>query len=142
MPRIVVLAQAVNGTGKALVIGAFTQRKKVWHALELLEHTEPTPTCEKLADLVVQDDVLQTTLPALYRHLCAILRQNGRVVLGRLVGGEFVRAYLLVEGELNQLRAADLDADGKPQPCPLKGGEAEEPDKATRGPEEIGRAHV
>lgn len=126
MARIVVLAKAYRETGRALIVGAFTQRKKVWGAIELLEGIQPTPACAELPGLRVYDDVLETDLPALYRHLCAILRQNGRAVFGRRVGDQFLRDYLLVEGELNLPRQLDLDEQGNPRPCPLKGGEAAE----------------
>jgi len=119
MPRVVILAKTFGGTGKAMVVGAFTKPKKVWGAIEVLEGGQPTPTCTVLPGLVVQDDVLETTLPALYRHLLAILRQNGRAVLGRNVDGKFVRQYLLLEAELNRPRVDDLDEFGRPRPCPL-----------------------
>ena len=146
MARVIILCESPPGQGKCLVRGAYTQRKKVWAAIE--QSVGGLQSTHALAD-----DITGKEFPAKYPKLCDLLRRNGRALLlepGSTYRepGESARRFLLVEGELNKLRDWDLDDEGRPRPCPLGGAEDGEaakevtPTKAPAAPADAGGADV
>jgi hypothetical protein len=104
MARVQVLGQGCRKTGKMLVRGVYTQKKKLWEAMEEVFDG-------KLADLNLFDDVSDKTLQASYKGLCERLRVMGRATLVSMDGE---RVFQVIDAETNELRGWDVDEDGKP----------------------------
>ena len=113
--------------------GVWTQRKKVWNAIERMEGVPVTPGCAVIGKLALVDDVKLRKTELHYQKLCALLRANGRAGLRSTETGV---SYLLVECEPNSPRGRDLDRNGEPQPCPIGNPDVEEPEKQEQKPEE------
>jgi hypothetical protein len=133
MARMIVMAQKGPGGGM-LVRGLFTQKKKLWEALEQLEPA--------MSSMVVFDDVSASESPVSYRKVCDMLRVNGRAVIA-LKGGD--KEFLMIESEVNRLRDWDVGQDGVPVPNPVRddagpdvgaGSEGGQPEPAQDGGKE------
>ena len=76
MARVIILCESPPGQGKCLVRGAYTQRKKVWAAVEqTVGGLQSTHT--------LADDITGKEFPAKYPKLCDLLRRNGRALTKR-----------------------------------------------------------
>ena len=101
MARVQTLGQRHPQTGKMLIrCCAFSQKKKVWTALE------------SLADLTVLElfnDVTEKRSRLTYGGLCEMLRVNGRA---SIVAANGQREFQIIDGETNILRDWDVDEEG------------------------------
>lgn len=91
-------------TGKMIVTGIFTQKKKLWETLQELDpHIETR---------IIFDDVSGRSAEANYNRICGLLTKAGRVHI--LDVEEKKPIFFLVECEENVIRDPDFDDDGKP----------------------------
>lgn len=102
MPKVQVLGQRCPHGGKMLIRGVFTQRKKLWEAMEKVFDGS-------LEDLMLLDDTSNKMLPASYNALCKYLRQMGRA---SLVDANSRREFQVVDASTNELRDWDVDEEG------------------------------
>ena len=102
MARVQVLGQRCPYGGKMLIRGVFTQKKKLWVAME--EIASPG----ELSSMMVVDDVTGKELPASYGALCDRLRVVGRATVVK--DGE--REFQVVDAETNLLRGWDVGEEG------------------------------
>ena len=109
MAKVIVLIQNKPDTNTNCVRGVFSQKKKVWTALEEL-------TDNKVGDYTLKDDVSGVQVDATYNRLCNMLTKAGRTHL--LLEDKPV--FLLVELVGNEIRDWDLDNEGKPKYNPVK----------------------
>jgi hypothetical protein len=103
MAKVQVLGQRCPHGDKMLIRGVFTQRKKLWEAME-----KALKTC-KLEDLTIAEDISDKTYPASYKNLCNQLRLVGRA---SLVDADGSRVFQVVDAETNVIRGWDVDAEG------------------------------
>lgn len=85
-----------------LIRGVFTQKKKLWAAME-------EATQYPLEDMQLLDDMSGETKDANYSRLCSDLRQTGRATLTTSDG---TREFQVIETVMNSLRGWDVDGDG------------------------------
>ena len=117
MARVCVLGQRHPQLDKVMVRGVFTQRKKLWAALE----TIMAPL--KLTDMTLYDDVAKTDVAASYSALCMRLTKAGRVTIADAEGR---KTFLVCESMMNEVREWDADEAGVLKYNPvLRGGEDE-----------------
>jgi hypothetical protein len=100
MAKVQVLGQMCPHGGAMLIRGVFTQKKKLWAAME--EAAAPVD----LGELLIVDDVSGRTAPASYGLLCDRLRVVGRAAL---VGPDGRREFQVVDAATNELRGWDVD---------------------------------
>ena len=103
MAKVQVLGQRCRHGGKMLVRGVFTQKKKLWEAME--ESFSPHP----LDSLVIVNDVSGSSVPASYGALCDRLRVLGRATF---VAPDGRREFQVVDAVTNELRDWDVDEEG------------------------------
>jgi hypothetical protein len=89
-----------------LIRGVFTQKKKLWEAIEDIG----------INSLMIRDDFSKKLSPCSYNGLCKVLREVGRVTLAD-EDGKIV--FMIVDAETNQLRDWDIDEDGEPRCNPV-----------------------
>lgn len=99
MPKIEVLGQR-NNQGKMYIRGAFSQKKKVWEAMQQIKD---------FSDMELVNDVNNKNFPVKYNTMCDILKNNGRV---SLINSQGQREFQIIEGEMNHLRNWDVDDEG------------------------------
>lgn len=109
MPKIEIIGNKCPNTGRMLVRGAFSQKKKAWNAIEqLIDASSST----------LLNDVNGKTMEAKYDTFCQWIRENGRVAFVDENGDKTVQ---VVEGEMNELRGVDIDENGTPVQNPTGG---------------------
>jgi hypothetical protein len=108
MARITSLYQRHPKVGQMFYRGPYTQKKKVWEAMESL--------VGPLDSMILFDDVAGTESRLSYSRLCDSLRLRGRAVVARPDGE---KEFMLLDSELNSLRNWDVDDDGSPIPNPV-----------------------
>jgi hypothetical protein len=106
MAKVQVLGQRCLHKPKMLIRGVFTQKKKLWEAMEEL-YKQP---------LMIRDDFTKKLVPCNYNGLCKILREVGRVTL---VAEDGDTIFQIVDAETNKLRDWDIDEDGEPRCNPV-----------------------
>lgn len=102
MARVQVLGQRCPHGGKMLIRGVYTQKKKLWAAME-------EAAGGVLGDLTIVDDVSGREAPASYGLLCDRLRVIGRATL---VGPDGRREFQVVDAITNETRDWDVDEEG------------------------------
>jgi len=91
--------------------GVFTQKKKVWEAMESLVGKERLVQCE------IYDDVAEKRIGANQSRMTSLLTKAGRAIVLDEAGEPL---FLLVESETNVVRDWDVDEDGDPVYNPVK----------------------
>ena len=86
-----------------LIRGVFTQKKKLWAAME--EVFAPA----SLEDLTIVDDVSGRSVPASYGALCDRLRTIGRATFTAADGK---REFQVIDAATNEVRDWDVDEEG------------------------------
>jgi hypothetical protein len=90
--------------GKMLIVGVFTQKKKLWETLQELE-----PEIEKK---MIYNDVMNKGTDANYNWVCKLLTTAGRVHI--LDPETRSPLFFMVECEENKVRDSDFDSEGNP----------------------------
>lgn len=102
MAKVQVLGQRCPHGGKMLIRGVFSQKKKLWAAMQ------EASLCP-LEGLQLVGDMSGDMKDANYSRLCVSLRQTGRATLATPDG---TREFQVVETVRNQLRPWDVDEEG------------------------------
>jgi len=103
MARVCVLGQSHPTLKKLMIRGTFTQRKKLWAAMESL-------ATGKIAEMNIHDDMANTDVAASYEALCRKLSKAGRVTLMDTSG---TRVFLVCETVMNEVRDWDATDTGE-----------------------------
>jgi len=90
--------------GKMITVGIFTQKKKLWEALEQLDSS--------IRSHLILDDVSGRSAEASYDRICGLLSKAGRVHI--LDAESKLPLFFMIECEENSIRDSDFDEDGKP----------------------------
>jgi hypothetical protein len=112
MARVIVLGQVKEGNQKVQLRGVFTQKKKLWQAIETI--------AGPIQGKFILDDVSGKEYDATYANLCNRLRLIGRATL---LGPDKQRECLIIESMLNEIRDWDTDENNNPKLNPVKGNE-------------------
>ena len=116
MAKVTVILQSrQTGVSKGQVRGVFTQKKKLWTALEELAGS--------MAGKFIIDDVTEKEYDASYKSLCDRLRTVGRATI---LDVNKIREFLVVETNMNEARDWDTGDDGIPRLNPAKGADDDE----------------
>ncbi len=103
MAKVQVLGQRCPHGDKMLIRGVFTQRKKLWEAMEKALKSS------SLEDLKIVDDMSDKEYAATYDALCKQLRLVGRA---SLVDQDGRREFQVVDAVTNEIRGWDVDQEG------------------------------
>lgn len=115
MAKVTVILQPRKaGSSKGGVRGVFTQKKKLWAALESLAGS--------LTGKFIIDDVTEKEYDATYKGMCDRLRTVGRATV---LSAEKTREFLVIETNMNEVRDWDTSDDGVPRINPAKGADDE-----------------
>jgi len=109
MSKVIIVARRHPELGLMLIRGEFTQKKKVWEAIEAEIGKE------RLAQFRLFNDLDQSSIEANYSRLCKRISDNGRTILLDESGKP---EFLLVEAVQNEWRGWDLNEAGEPVPNP------------------------
>ena len=105
MARVQTLGQRCPYGGKMLVRGTFTQKKKVWDALDNIAEEFGID----LKALELFNDVTEKRTNLTYGGLCEMLRVNGRATI---VAADGSREFQIIDGDTNVLRGWDVNDEG------------------------------
>jgi hypothetical protein len=116
MAKVTILGQVRQSGGKRVQVrGVFTQKKKLWVALEKIAGS--------LIGKFFFDDVTSKEYDPTYSVLCNRLRITGRATI---LDEHKEKEFLVVETTTNEIRDWDTTEDGLPKCNPAKGADDEE----------------
>lgn len=111
MAKVTVLGQVrAAGVKRTQIRGVFTQKKKLWAALETIAGS--------LTGKFIVDDVTSKEYDATYSVLCNRIRTTGRATI---LNASKEKEYLIVETTTNEIRDWDTGDDGLPRLNPAMG---------------------
>jgi hypothetical protein len=115
MAKVTVLAAIRSPSNKKLQLkGAFSQKKKLWEALE--------PMIPQPGNCKILDDVTGKTYDCNYNCLCGRLRTVGRA---SILDSQGQRQFFIIETNMNDVRDWDTGEDGNARLNPARGSEDE-----------------
>ena len=100
MARVQILGQKCPFNDKMLIRGVFTQKTKLWAALESLR--------DDLDKFILTDDMGEKPAPLTYARLCTKLTKAGRASLAM----DGVREFQISDALTNELRDWDVTEEG------------------------------
>jgi len=90
--------------GKVVTMGIFTQKKKLWEALQEID--------PKIESKLIYDDVSGRSAEVNYNRICGLITKAGRV---HILDPETRRPlFFMIECEENIIRDPDFDDKGNP----------------------------